>query len=265
LKRDLNYLLRLWKNIEKRSRSGKGPAELYTESDLVIRTLRDVLTTDVRRIIVDERVAALRARDFLRIAMPRSNIKVYHYTGSVPLFDAFDVERQIQQINQRHVPLDCGGSLVFDTTEALVAVDVNSGRFRDTRDPEETAYRTNKEAVEEIARQLRLRDLGGLLVLDLIDMYVNRHRRDVERRFRTSLKKDRARTKVLKISDLGMLEMTRQRMRPSLKKSIYDECNACGGTGQILSPESAWPRAWRTRGCGHRSALRTGRPGAANR
>lgn len=238
MKRDLNYLLRLWKNLKSRMNSGRGPRKLYTESDLVIRTLRDVLTTDVKRIIVDDRLAALRAKDFLRIYMPRTKTKVIHHQEAVPLFDAFGVESQIQAINQRQVDLDCGGSLVFDQTEAMVTIDVNSGKFRDARDSEDNAFRTNKEAVDEIARQLRLRDMGGLLVLDLIDMYQHRHRREIERRFREDLKKDRARTKTLRISELGMLEMTRQRMRPSLKKSIFDECPTCHGAGQILSVES---------------------------
>ncbi|MBI1371168.1 MAG: Rne/Rng family ribonuclease [Phycisphaera sp.] len=238
LKRDLSFLLRLWKDIEANSTKGKGPAELYTESDLVIRTLRDVLTNDIKRVIVDDRLAALRARQFLRIAMPRTTIKVIHYDDPMPLFDAFDIERQIQSINDRTVPLECGGSLVFDQTEALVAIDVNSGKFRDKRDAEQTAFLTNKDAVAEVARQLRLRDLGGLIVLDLIDMYQHKHRREIERLFREGLKKDRARTKVMKISDLGLLEMTRQRMRPSLKKSVYDECPTCLGMGLVLSAES---------------------------
>ena len=198
-----------------------------------------MLTPSVKRIIIDDRLAALRARDFLRIVAPRSAPKVIHYDGSIPLFDAFSVEQQIDIINQREVPLPCGGSLVFDSTEALVAIDVNSGKFRDAKDSEESAYKTNLEAVDEIARQLRLRDLGGLLVLDLIDMYANRHQREVERKFKEAIKNDRARTKVLRISELGMLEMTRQRMRPSLKRSVYNECPTCIGAGHVLSPESA--------------------------
>jgi ribonuclease E len=238
LKRDLAYLLRLWKDIEARMKSGRGPTELYTESDLIIRTLRDVLTTDVERVIVDDRTAALRAKHFLRIAMPRTAIKVIHYAGGVPLFDAFGIEEQIATISARHVPLKNGGGLVFDQTEAMVTIDVNSGKFRDNKDAEQTAYMTNMEAVDEIARQLRLRDLGGLIILDLIDMYATRHRRDVEKKFKDNLKNDRARTKPLPISELGMLEMTRQRMRPSLKKSVYHECPACKGLGQVMSPES---------------------------
>ena len=238
LKRDLNYLLRLWKNIEQRMKSGSGPAELAVESDLVIRTLRDVLTSDIKRIIIDDRVAALRAKRFLKLATPRGSTQVIHHNESTPLFDAFGIESQIRTINQRQVALDCGGSLVFDSTEAMVAIDVNSGKFRDNKDSEQTAFKTNQEAVDEIARQLRLRDLGGLIVMDLIDMYQMRHRREIERRFKESLKKDRARTKVLRISELGLLEMTRQRMRPSLKRSVYDPCRACEGLGQVLSSES---------------------------
>jgi ribonuclease E len=205
---------------------------------LVIRTLRDVLTNDVQRIIVDDVNAAQRAKDFLRIAMPRASVKVIHYDRPVPLLDAFDIERQIETINSRTVPLPSGGSLVVDTTEALVAIDVNSGKSRDNKDAETTAYETNKEAVDEIARQLRLRDLGGVVVLDLIDMYQNKHRRDIERRFRDCLKKDRARSKITRINEIGLLSMTRQRMRPSLKKSLHQSCSRCSGTGTVKTAES---------------------------
>ncbi len=238
LKRDLAYLIRLWKSIERRMKSGSGPAELYTESDLVIRTIRDVLTNDVNRIVVDNEAAAERAREFLRIAMPRGSTKVIHYDEPNPIFDAFGVERQIESVNARSVPLKCGGSLVFDQTEALVAIDVNSGKFRDNRDAESTAYQTNVEAVDEIARQLRLRDLGGVLVLDLIDMYMAKHRRAIEKRFRDNLRADRARTKITSINELGLLSMTRQRMRPSLKTSLYRECPTCHGAGVVRSAES---------------------------
>lgn len=239
LKRDLAYLMRLWKAIAQRMKSGRGPTELYTESDLIIRTLRDVLTSDVDRIIIDDLTAARRAHDFLRIAMPRSTTKVIHYSKSVPLFDAFGIESQIRTINARKVMLKCGGSLVFDQTEALVAIDVNSGKFRDTRDSETTAFRTNQEAVDEIARQLRLRDLGGVVVLDLIDMYKHSHQREIERQFRDNLKKDRARTKPMRINELGLLSLTRQRMRPSLRTAYYHECRTCGGTGHVRTAESA--------------------------
>ncbi len=239
LKRDLAYLQRVWKNIDKRMNSGKGPAELYIESDLVIRTMRDVLSNDVQRIIVDHPEAALRAREFLRIASPRSTTRVYYYGDPIPLFSAFGVEDQIDVIYSRRVPLPSGGSLVIDPTEAMVAIDVNSGKYRDPKDAAATAYKTNCEAVDEICRQLRLRDLGGLLVLDLIDMYIHKHRREIEKRMRDNLKRDRARSKVLRISELGMMEMTRQRMRPSLKTGVFDLCPNCEGSGHVRSPSAA--------------------------
>ena len=238
LKRDLAYLTRLWKSIETQQKKIKGVGELYAESDLVIRTIRDVFTSDIERIVVDDITAAKRARDFLAVANPRSKSKVVYYNDPVPLFHRFDVERQIDGINAREVPLPSGGALVFDQTEALVAIDVNSGKSRDARDAESNAFNTNKEAVDEICRQLRLRDLGGLVVNDLIDMRDLKHRRTIEQRFRNNLKKDRARTRIGPISQFGILEMTRQRMRPSLKTSIYNECEHCRGTGFIKSPES---------------------------
>ncbi|MEX1017919.1 MAG: Rne/Rng family ribonuclease [Phycisphaeraceae bacterium] len=238
LKRDLAYLVRLWKNIERsRKRLGK-TGELYTESDLVIRTIRDVFSTDIDRIVVDDPSAAKRAHDFLTIASPRSRSKVVYYEDHVPIFHRFGIENQIESINAREVPLPSGGSLVIDSAEALVAIDVNSGKSRDARDAESNAFNTNKEAVDEIARQLRLRDLGGVVVLDLIDMRNRDHRRTVETRFRDHLKRDRARTRIGGISQFGLLEMTRQRMRPSLKSSLYNECEHCHGSGHVKSAES---------------------------
>jgi ribonuclease E len=238
LKRDLSYLQRLWKNIERQRKKIKRVGELYTESDLVIRTIRDVYNSDIKRIVCDDLAAARRARDFLSIANPRSKSEVVYYDDPVPLFDRFGIELQIENMGRREVPLPSGGALVIDQTEALVAIDVNSGKSRDARDAETNAYKTNLEAVDEIARQLRLRDLGGLVVLDLIDMRPLKNRKSVETTFRNSLKKDRARTRVGPISQFGLLEMTRQRMRPSLKTTIYRECNHCLGRGYSMSPES---------------------------
>lgn len=238
LKRDLAYLQRLWKLIERRMKSSGGIGELYTESDLVIRTIRDVFSSDIERIIVDDVGAAKRARDFLAIANPRSTSKVLVYSDPIPLFHRFDIESQIEDINARTVPLPSGGSLVIDQTEALVAIDVNSGKSRSSNDAESTAYKTNKEAADEVCRQLRLRDLGGVVVVDLIDMISLKHRRDIEGRFRENLKNDRARTRVNAITQFGILEMTRQRMRASLKKSIYADCSSCQGAGQVKSAES---------------------------
>lgn len=237
LKRDLAYLQRLWKAIEKR-RNQIRVGELYAESDLVIRTLRDVYSSDIEKVIVDDVDAARAAAEFLAISNPRSGSSVMVYKESIPLFHRYDIERQIENIHAREVPLPSGGSLVIEATEALVAVDVNSGRMRNNSDAETTAFRTNVEACDEICRQLRLRDLGGVVVLDLIDMRQSKNRRSIEQRFRENLKKDRARTRALAISQFGIMELTRQRMRPSLQRSVYVECAACRGEGQVKSPES---------------------------
>ncbi len=239
LKRDLAYLQRLWKAMETRRKKLKRPGELYAESDLQIRTLRDVYSTDIDRVIVDNAEAARRAADFLAVASPRTGAKsVYHYDEPTPIFNRFGVEQQIESTHHREVPLKSGGSLVIDSTEALVAIDVNSGKMRDKSDAEQTAFKTNIEATDEICRQLRLRDLGGVVVCDLIDMRFAKHRREIEQRFRDNLKNDRARTKTLAISQFGILEMTRQRMRPSLKKSVYKECPSCKGDGFVKTNES---------------------------
>jgi len=238
LKRDLAYLQRLWKTIEQRRQKSKQPGELYTESDLVIRTIRDLYSTDIDRIIIDDPSAARRVQSFLLIASPRSAVKVDVYEEVVPLFYRYGLERQIDTIHARTAPLPSGGSLVIDSAEALVAIDVNSGKNRDNRDAEMTAYKTNLEAVDEICRQLRLRDLGGVVVIDLIDMRRIKYCRDIEQRFRNNLKRDRARTHVLPISRFGILEMTRQRMKPSLKRSIYKDCPNCQGAGLVKTPES---------------------------
>lgn len=237
LKRDLAYLQRLWSSIEQRKKH-VNVGELFAESDLVVRTIRDIFSTDIEQIIVDDELAAKRARDFLAIANPRTSSKVALYNDPIPLFHRFDIERQIETISARTVPLPSGGSLVIDSTEALVAIDVNSGKMRDARDAEGTAFKANMEAADEICRQLRLRDLGGVIVSDLIDMRDLRHRRQVETRFRDNLKRDRARTRTSPISQFGILEMTRQRMRPSLRKSIYIDCPHCEGAAQVKSPES---------------------------
>ncbi|MEM1098390.1 MAG: Rne/Rng family ribonuclease [Planctomycetota bacterium] len=239
LKRDLAYLLRLWKDIDRKRKSLKTKkGELYTESDLVIRTLRDVFTPDIEKVIVDDPDAAQRAHEFLAVANPRSKTKVVLYQDPVPLFHRFGIERQIETIGSREVPLPSGGALVIDPTEALVAIDVNSGKSRKARDAESNAYQTNQEAVDEIARQLRLRDLGGLVVLDLIDMMQAKHRKSIEQRLKNLLKDDRSRTRVGHISQFGMLEMTRQRMRPSLEKAVYTPCKSCNGAGFVKSAES---------------------------
>ncbi len=238
IKRDLAYLQRLWKAIDQRLKSLNGVGELYTESDLVIRTIRDVFSSDIQRIIVDSVSAARRVKSFLMVASPRSGSRVVVYDDPIPLFHRYGIEQQIENIHGRVVPLKSGGSLVIDSTEALVAIDVNSGKSRDSRDAETMAFKTDLEAADEVCRQLRLRDLGGVVVIDLIDMRSVKHRREVEQRFKNNLKRDRARTQVSPISQFGILEMTRQRMRPSLKKAVHTDCTACHGAGQVKTPES---------------------------
>ncbi|MCH7602684.1 MAG: translation initiation factor IF-2 N-terminal domain-containing protein [Planctomycetes bacterium] len=237
LKRDVSYLMRLWKVMDERIRKPGAPRELYTESDLLIRTIRDILRPTISAIIVDSESAFDRVSAFLQVIAPRSAPKILRYRKSVPIFHAFDVERQIEMIHSRSVPLPSGGQIVIDQTEALVAIDVNSSKSRSARDSETNAFQTNSEATDEICRQLRLRDLGGLIINDLIDMHIPRNRRAIEERFRDNLKRDRAKTTALRLSQFGILELTRQRMRPSLRMSHYMACSHCNGHGEVRSPE----------------------------
>ncbi|MDG3008035.1 Rne/Rng family ribonuclease [Paludisphaera mucosa] len=238
LARDLAYLLRLWKVILRRIKKTRGPAPIYQESDMITRTIRDVFTSEIDTIWIDEPAAFERAQEFLRVVMPRFANRVKLYDEKIPLFHKYGIEDEIAKIQRRHVPLPEGGSIVIDQTEALVAIDVNSGNFRVEDDAERTAYEMNLRAAKEIARQLRLRDLGGVIVNDFIDMREERHRRGVERALRDAIKRDRARTKVLRMSAFGLIEMTRQRIRPSLKRSVYEDCPNCGGAGVVKSAES---------------------------
>lgn len=238
LQRDLQYLQRLWKAVATRVRSERAPAELYQESDLIVRTIRDVYTSDFEKIVVDDPDVAQKARDFLSIVSPRKGDVAELYEGPEPIFHHYGIEAEIERINSRRVPLASGGSLVIDSTEALVAIDVNSGTFRDLADAEETAHRINLEAADEIARQLRLRDLGGVIVIDFIDMRFEKNRRDVERAIRDALKKHKERARILRMSQFGIIELTRQRQRPSIKRSIYQDCPHCKGAGLVKTPES---------------------------
>jgi ribonuclease E len=238
IQNDLKYLERLWKSIEKRIAKDKSPSEIYQESDLVIRTLRDVFTSDVDKIICDSPSVVKRIKDFLSVAMPRLKGKVLFYDEQLPLFHKYKIEEEIDKVQGREVGLKGGGSIVIEQTEALVAIDVNSGSYRRQQSAEQTAFKINVEAAKEIARQLRLRDLGGLIIIDFIDMRAAKHRQDVEKEFRNAVRDDRARTKILRISNFGIVEMTRQRMRPSLQLSTYLACPTCGGSGFIKSQES---------------------------
>jgi ribonuclease E len=238
LKRDLAYLVRLWKDMDRRQRKGGGPRLLYSEADLLLRTLRDRTTSNVSRIVIDNEAALRRASAFMKIVSPRSSAKLCHYHGRRPVFHAFGVEDQLSLMHATEVPLPSGGRLVIEQTEALVAIDVNSGKSRSARDAETNAFQTNIEAVDEICRQLRLRDLGGLVINDLIDMRSASHRKEIENRFRERLKRDRARSTILPISQFGILEMTRQRMRGSFEQQHFQTCPRCTGRGLIQRPDS---------------------------
>ncbi len=238
LHRDLAYLTRLWKVVVRRINKSKAPAAIYQESDMVTRTIRDIFNNDIDEIWVDEAKSYELAREFLQITMPRNVNRLKLYEDREPLFHKYRLEEEIAKIQQRRVALPNGGSIVIDQTEALVAIDVNSGNFRSDNSAEMTAFRMNLAAAKEIARQLRLRDLGGVIVNDFIDMREERHRREVERAMRDAVSRDRARTKVLKISPFGIIEMTRQRIRPSLQRSVYEPCPSCQGTGHVKTAES---------------------------
>ena len=238
IQNDLRYLGRLWRTIEKRIETEKTPGELYQESDLVIRAMRDVFNSKISNIICDSENVTRKIRDFFSIAAPRLKRRVTYYDSKVPLFHKYRIEDEIVKVQSRKVELKSGGSIVIEQTEALVSIDVNSGRFRKQKSAEQTAYESNIEAAGEIARQLRLRDLGGLIICDFIDMRTAGHRKAVEKAFRTAVKTDRARSRILGISRFGVVEMTRQRMRPSLQSATYLACPHCGGMGFVKSHES---------------------------
>ncbi len=238
LSRDMAYLLRLWKVIARRIKRLPAPVGIYEESDMIIRTIRDIFTADVSTIYIDEEKAYERAKEFLQLVMPRNVHRLQFYEGKEPLFCKYNLDEEISKIHSRNVPLKSGGSIVIDQTEALVAIDVNSGSFRTDGSAEETAYQMNLHAAKEIARQLRLRDLGGVIVNDFIDMRKESHRRGVERALHDAMRRDRARTKILRTSPFGLVEMTRQRIRTNPKRSAYGECSACNGVGVVKTAES---------------------------
>ena len=238
IQNDLRYLGRLWRTTEKRIETEKTPGELYQESDLVIRAMRDVFNSKITNIICDSEGVVRKIREFFALAAPRLKRRVTYYDSKVPLFHKYRIEDEIAKVQSRRVELKSGGSVVIEQTEALVSIDVNSGRFRKQKDAEQTAYESNIEAASEIARQLRLRDLGGLIICDFIDMRTAIHRKAVEKVFRAAAKTDRARSRILSISRFGVVEMTRQRIRPSLQSATYLACPHCGGTGFIKSHES---------------------------
>ena len=235
---DLNYLLSLWDAIDKSSKDRPAPFLIYQESDVVIRAIRDYLRKDIAEIWVDDKDVHARAVEFMTQVMPQNLFKLKQYKEVDPLFNRYQIEGQIESAYSREVKLPSGGSLSIDHTEALISIDINSARSTAGVDIEETAANTNLEAADEIARQLRLRDLGGLIVIDFIDMMSNRNQRDVEERLKEALKIDRARVQVGRISRFGLLEMSRQRLRPSLGESTHLTCPRCSGSGTIRNVES---------------------------
>ena len=235
---DLDYLLSIWKSIAEAALSKPSPFLIYQESRLITRALRDYMRADIGEILVDTPEMYAEAKDFVEQVMPHNLRKLKHYTDDVPLFNRYQIESQIESAYERTVRLPSGGALVIDQTEALTAIDVNSARATKGGDIEETAFNTNLEAAEEVARQMRLRDLGGLVVIDFIDMDSGKHQREVENRLQNALKYDRARVQLGRISKFGLLEMSRQRLRASLGESSQIVCPRCEGHGRMRSIES---------------------------
>ena len=236
---DIKYLEQLWQKIEKQSQRSKAPALLHQEMEFTTGLIRDIFTEDVTQLTIDSREEYQQILKYLTTYAPELKTRVKHYRGDAPIFDHFEIEGEIEKAMERKVWLKKGGYITIDQTEALVAIDVNTGRFTGKKSQEETILKTNLEAADEIARQLRLRDLGGIIVLDFIDMEDEGNRKTVIDTLRNRLKRDRSRTKAFAVSELGLVEMTRQRQRPSLANYFTENCAACEGTGRVLSLSSA--------------------------
>ncbi|OQX62773.1 MAG: ribonuclease [Desulfococcus sp. 4484_241] len=235
--KDMRYLMRLWKTIKKEGMKKKAPAVLHREQDFAVRAIRDYLTPDIEEILIDEPSVYQDVKNFISLVSPKHAKTVKLYNGEKPLFTKHELENQIASIFENTVKLSSGGSIVLDQTEALVAIDVNSGKSRQKHSIEETALQTNLEAAEEIARQLRLRDMGGLIVIDFIDMKHRKNNSLVEKTLKKHLKDDKAKTSIGKISKFGLLEMSRQRLRQSIETSSMTPCPHCKGRGYVMAIE----------------------------
>ena len=235
---DLDYLLQLWEAIQRAEKDNRAPALIHQESNVIVRTIRDNLRSDIGEVLIDSEDAYKEAADFIEEVMPHYRDRIKLYADATPLFSRYQIESQIESAFQHEVKLPSGGSVVIDPTEALVSIDINSARATKGADIEETALTTNLEAAEEVARQLRLRDVGGLIVIDFIDMLASRNQRAVENRMREALETDRARTQLGRISRFGLFEMSRQRLRPSLEEITSEVCPRCSGQGRIRDVES---------------------------
>ncbi|MBX3462384.1 MAG: Rne/Rng family ribonuclease [Planctomycetes bacterium] len=238
LQRDRDYLKKIWEMVAQRLKLTRAPALLYQESDLVLKAMRDQFTPDIADVVVDSEDVFLRIRDFADKLMPHMADRIKQHSLTTPLFHHFGIEKEVEALYQPKVDLPNGASIVIDQAEALVAIDVNSGKYKAGGDTDETAYRTNLDAIPEIVRQLRLRDLGGLIIIDFIDMSHEKHRRGVEKRLIDALRGDRARIKVGRISPFGMLEITRQRVGPGLKRTVFMQCPHCKGAGWSRTVQS---------------------------
>ncbi len=236
---DLNRLLRVWKNIKKNVKDAPAFTAIHKEQDVCFRTLRDYFTSEIAEVLVDNKETFSQVKEYMKIVSPRHKGGVKLYKEKRPIFAHYEIEKQIDAIYQSKVPLKSGGSIVIDPTEALVAIDVNSGRGRSGKTIETTAFKTNLEAAHEIARQLRLRDMGGLVVIDFIDMREKKHIREVEKAFRDQAKHDKAKISTSTISKFGLLELSRQRLRASIESVSYETCHCCKGRGLIPSVETA--------------------------
>ena len=245
LSRDMNFLLRLWKTIQAEMKRASKPGLLHADADLIQRILRDYYSTQIDQIWIDDTDAMNKAVDFFRLYMPRQRHNIKAFTEKSPIFSHFNIEKQLEALHLRRVELPSGGSLVIDPTEALVAIDVNSGKTKTRTGQEGTAYETNLEAAAEIGRQLRLRDLGGIIVLDFIDMQQAAHKREIEKALRNAMKPDKARSKISKISAFGLCTLTRQRLGKSTHSAGYIPCPTCHGDGVIRDPESTAVRLLR--------------------
>ena len=238
LTKDFDNLLEMYGNIKKSAAEIKGAGEIYQDRGLIIRSIRDYFSDDIDEVLVDSKEAYKEAKDFFRETMPKCEKLVKLHKEKRPIFSRFQLEEQIDQIYEKRVSLPSGGSLIIEPTEALVSIDVNSGKSSGERGIEDTAFKTNLEAAEEVARQLRLRDLGGLIVIDFIDMRESKHNHEVEKTLKQALKMDKARVNLGRISDFGMLEMSRQRIAKTLNDAIHLECPHCGGRGKVKSVEA---------------------------
>ncbi|HUV59408.1 MAG TPA: Rne/Rng family ribonuclease [Desulfatiglandales bacterium] len=237
--RDLRNLLRMWQDIKKRAEAEPTQSILFKEEDLGVRTLRDYFSAEVDEVIVDDKETWLEIKDFMKVISPRHQNRVRLYKEKAPIFSEYGIEKQIEQIYSNRVPLTSGGSIVIDSTEALISIDVNSGRSTRSRGVETTAYKTNLEAAREIARHLRLRDIGGLVVIDFIDMKDPKHARDLIKQVKEETKRDRAKMSFSNISKFGLMELSRQRLRPSIESKSYQICEFCQGRGIVKSVEAA--------------------------